>query len=131
MAICDRNGLPISIRVESGERHETQLVEDALSDCFASQLPDILVGDKAYDSDQLDMQLRRYGVMMVSPHRSTTKRKTQDGRHLRRYRHRWKVERFFSWLKKFRRLCNRWEFKATNFLGFLRLGCAVMLFRRL
>ena len=89
-AICDRNGLSISIRVENGERHETQLVEDALSDCFTLQLPRILVGDKAYDGDRLDMQLDRYRVMMASPHRSTTKRKTQDGRHLHRYRHRGK-----------------------------------------
>jgi len=44
-----------------------------------------LIGDKAYDSDQLDEQLRAQGTEMISPHRSTRKRKTQDGRRLRRY----------------------------------------------
>ena len=36
---------------------------------------------------------------MISPHRSTRKRKTQDARRLRRYERRWIVERFFAWLQ--------------------------------
>jgi hypothetical protein len=55
--------------------------------------------------------------------------KTQDGRVLRRYRRRWKVERLFSWLYNFRRLSARWEYHADNFLGMLQLGCIVILLR--
>ena len=37
--------------------------------------PEHLIGDKAYDSDKLDEQLREKGVEMVAPHRSNRKLK--------------------------------------------------------
>jgi len=54
---------------------------------------------------------------------------TQDGRELRRYCRRWKVERLFAWLHNFRRLVSRWEYHEANFLGMLQLGCLVILLR--
>jgi transposase len=56
---------------------------------------------------------------------------TQDGRPLRRYRRRWKIERLFAWLQNFRRLVTRWEHRAENYLGFVQLGCVVILLRYL
>ena len=48
--------------------------------------PETLIGDRAYDSDPLDDDLRKDGIEMVAPHRSNRrKRATQDGRRLRRY----------------------------------------------
>jgi transposase len=58
-------------------------------------------------------------------------RRKQDGRALRRYKRRWRVERLFAWLKRWRRLATRWEYKAENFLGLLHLGCIVLLLRKL
>ena len=56
--------------------------------------PKRLIGDKAYDSDSLDAALAKRGIEMIAPHRSNrTAPKTQDGRSLRRYKRRWKVER--------------------------------------
>jgi transposase len=55
-------------------------------------------------------------VEMIAPNRRKRK-KTQDGRPLRRYRRRWKIERLFAWLKNFRRIACRWERHAANFLG--------------
>ena len=55
---------------------------------------------------------------------------SQDGRHLRRYKRRWKVERFFSWLFNFRRLVTRYEFHAANFFALIHLACAMMLLGR-
>jgi hypothetical protein len=57
------------------------------------QLPQRLIGDRAYDADPLDAELAKLGVEMVAPHRRNRKKpKTQDGRRLRRYRRRWKIE---------------------------------------
>jgi hypothetical protein len=61
-----------------------------LAGCFLDELPEKLIGDKAYDSDALDEQMSEYGIEMISPNRSNRKRKTQAGRSLRRYRRRWK-----------------------------------------
>jgi transposase len=93
-------------------------------------LPQNLIGDRAYDSDQLDEQLRREGVEMIAPHRSNRKRKTQDGRRLRRYERRWIVERFFAWIQWRRRLLVRWEYYPINFLGFVQLAAICILLRQ-
>src|SRR5262245_22958672 len=55
--------------------------------------PENLIGDRAYDSDPLDEDLRQDGIEMIAPHRSNrSKPATQDGRRLRRYARRWLVE---------------------------------------
>jgi Carboxypeptidase regulatory-like domain/Transposase DDE domain len=79
----------------------------------------------------LDAELKPYGIEVIAPHRSNRKNKTQDGRRLRRYRRRWKVERLFAWLQNFRRLVVRYERHAENFLGMLHLGCCLILLRNL
>ena len=131
MAVADRNGLPIAIGIASGQRHEVPLVQDTLRARFVKALPDRLIGDRAYDSDKLDAELAELGVEMIAPHHPNRKRKTQDGRPLRRYRRRWNVERLFSWLLNFRRLVTRYEHHADNFLGLVKLGCIVILLRRI
>jgi transposase len=102
-----------------------------LSECFIDGLPDKLIGDRAYDSDPLDATLAIQGVEIIAPHRRNRKKpKTQDGRPLRRYKRRWKVERLFAWLGNFRRLVVRCEHKIENFLAFVKLGCIIILLRK-
>ena len=67
---------------------------------------------------------------MIAPNRSSRKLKTQDGRCLRRCDRRWLVERFFAWLQLKRRLLIRWEYYASNFLGFVQLASITMLLKR-
>lgn len=131
MAVADRNGLPIAIGIASGQRHEVPLVRETLEARFVKALPERLIGDRAYDSDGLDAELAELGIEMIAPHHPRRRQLTQDGRPLRRYRRRWHVERLFSWLLNFRRLVTRYEHHATNFLGFLKLGCIVILLRHI
>ena len=90
-----------------------------------------MIGDRAYDSDPLDVRLKhQHGIELIAPHKiNSRKPKTQDGRKLRRYCRRWKIERLFAWLHNFRRLVTRWEFYEANFLGLLQLGCILILMR--
>jgi transposase len=44
---------------------------------------------------------------------------------------RWVELGVFAWLFRFRRLITRFEHKSSNFLGFLRLACVIILLRRL
>ena len=131
MAVADRHGLPVACWIASGQRNEQKLVVDTLKARFTDELPAKLIGDKAYDSDPLDTELAVMGVEMISPHHPRRRRKTQDGRPLRRYRRRWHIERLFAWLQCSRRLVTRYESKAENFLGLLQLACARILWRRL
>ena len=93
---------------------------------FVRQLPERLIGDNAYESDSLVADLARRGVELIAPHRRTRKQRTQDGRPLRRYRRRWKVERLFAWLQNFRRIVVRYERVAENSLGMLHLPCSLI-----
>ena len=130
MGIADRSGLPIALHVDSASPHEVTLVHKTMQGRFLVQLPQRIIGDKAYDSDPLDDELKTRGVDMIAPHKNNRKRpKTQDGRPLRRYRRRWKVERLFAWLQNFRRLVVRYEYHLHNFLGMVQLGCIVILLR--
>ncbi len=132
MAMADGAGLPIALCIESASPHEVTLVEKLLESRFLRKLPKRIIGDMAYDSDALDEKLARRGIDMISPHRSNRRRpRTQDGRSLRRYKRRWKVERLFAWLQNYRRILVRYEYHAENYLGFITLACAVILIRNL
>lgn len=98
MALCDGNGYPLAIHIESATPHESQLIKETLECYFIEKLPAKIIGDKAHDCKQLDAHLRETRVIeMIAPNRRGTRR-TQDGRPLSRYRKRWKIERLFSWI---------------------------------
>lgn len=46
-------------------------------------------------------------------------------------RHRWKIERSFSWLFGYRRLTVRYERKGSHFLAFLGLAPALVCYKKL
>lgn len=131
VAVAADNSLPLAVSVQSASPAECQLVEEVLAGSFLDELPARLIGDKAYDSDALDQKLAdEYGIEMIAPNRRR-RSKTQDGRKLRRYKRRWKVERLFAWMHNFRRLVTRWDYHIENFLGFVHLACLHMLLRHL
>ena len=69
-----------------------------------------LIYDKAADSDPLRKRLKAKGVDLIAPHRKgRVKPPVQDGRKLRRYRRRWKIERTMAWTQNFRRLVVRYD----------------------
>jgi transposase len=133
MAISDGHGLPLAVHVASASPHETKLVESTLQRCFPAETPERLIGDRAYDSDPLDQRMhKQYGVQLIAPHKFVRVAvATQDGRVLRRYRRRWKIEGLFAWLHNFRRVVTRWEYYPEGFLGMVQLACAVILLRYL
>ena len=131
MAVVDSHGLPVAVTIASASPHEVTLVGQTLAEMVIPNAPQHLIGDNAYDSDKLDEELAQLGVELIAPHRSNRKNKTQDGRVLRRYRRRWKVERLFAWLQNFRRLVVRYEHRADNFLGMVHLAVVIVLLRRI
>jgi transposase len=101
---------------------------------FTAEPPSRVIGDKAYDSAKIERELAKRGIDLIAPERRRatsrpTRGRRQDGRKLRRYRRRWKVERLFAWLLACRRLVTRYERKAANFLGFAQLACIRILVR--
>ena len=95
--------------------------------------PERLTYDKAADCDPLRERLRtERGIELICPHRKGRKKKpTQDGRKLRRYKKRYKVERTHSWLHNYRRLVIRYETTLARYLGWIHLACALIVLKRL
>ncbi|WP_396127414.1 transposase [Acidicapsa acidisoli] len=132
IALAAGNSLPLAVSVDSASPAECQLMEDVLAASFLDQLPARLTGDKVYDSDRLNEKpATEYDVEMIAPNRRRRRHSAQDGRQLRRYRRRWKVERLFAWIHNFRRLVTRWKYHLENFLGFVQLACLLMMLRHL
>src|SRR4029077_19423557 len=78
MAIVDRHGLPLSVSTHAANHHEVTLVQLSFEFYMIEAKPENLIGDRAYDSDGLDDDLKQDGVNLIAPHRSTRKLKTQD-----------------------------------------------------
>jgi len=130
MAIADQKSLPVAIGIASASPHEVTLVDRTLEGKFTKGTPKRLVGDRAYDSDPLDQHLGKKDIELIAPHKSNRrKKKTQDGRKLRRYKRRRKVEKLNAWLQQFRRLVVRYEYYASHFMAFIHLACIIILLR--
>ena len=130
MVVADNASLPLAAHATSASPHEVTLAGETLLQSFVVEQPERLIGDKAYDSDPLDAELGERGIELIAPHRANRKKPaTQDGRKLRRYKRRWKVERLNAWLQNFRRVATRFDYHVENFLGFVHLGCIKILLR--
>jgi transposase len=131
MLLTDGHGLPTGNLIASASPHEVTLIEPLLACRVIRRRPRKLIYDAAADSDPLRVRLLNRGIDLIAPHKKNrVKKPTQDGRKLRRYRKRWKVERSISWLQNFRRLVTRYEFYHYLFQGFVNLACLITVAKR-
>lgn len=132
MICSDGQGIPLAVMTETASRHEVKLIEPLLEKMtLQNRQPLRLIYDKAADSDPLRTQLKERGIDLICPHKINRKKpKTQDGRKLRRYKRRWKIERSIAWLHNYRRIVTRWEYHAHLFEGFVKLACMFTLLKR-
>ena len=115
MVLTDGHGLPLAALIASASPAEVTLIEPLLDQRLIRRRPARLIYDKAADSDPLRDRLRKRGTELICPHRKRRRKPaTQDGRRLRRYRRRWKIERSIGWLQNFRRLVTRYEYYAQQ-----------------
>ena len=139
MVVVDGQGIPIGSTLASASPAEVKLAQETLETVNVPRSgrgrprkrPLRLIADKAYDSDPLRKRLKELKIDLIVPHRKNRKHsKKQDGRKLRRYRKRWKIERTFSWLSNFRRLVVRYERLITVYRGFFHLACLMIVLNR-
>lgn len=134
MVVVDGQGVPLGSQLLEASPAEVTLVEHTLNGVAGRHRRNIrrLIADRAYDSDTLREHLAQQNIELICPHRGgRTKKKTQDGRALRRYRHRWKIERTFAWLGNFRRLVVRYDRSTLIYEAFFHLACAIITLRHL
>lgn len=131
MLMVDGEGTPLSAFTLSASEAEVNTIETLVDQRVIAKKPPRVLYDKAADADWLRERLGARGIELISPHRrNRTKPPIQDGRSLRRYARRYKVERTISWLFNNRRLITRWEYYPELFEGFVHLACLYTILRR-
>jgi transposase len=138
MVVADGEGVPLGIKLASASPNEVTLIEPLLEQISVPRAgrgrprknPERLIYDRAADSDPMRARLLRRGIELICPNRWNKRYKSQDGRKLRRYKRRWKIERTIAWLQNFRRLVVRYERKITMFQAFVHVACLIITLRQ-
>jgi transposase len=140
MVVVDGQGIPLGNLLDSASPAEVTLLEPTLDTMAVPRNgpgrprknPERGIYDKAGDSDAWRKRLTKRGMELICPHRRhRVKPPRQDGRKLRRYKRRWKVERTFAWLGHFRRLVVRWERHLTMYQALFHVACLLITLRQL
>ena len=122
--VTDARGLPLGMATAGANVSEQALLVPALDD-VPLEIPagTPVVADKGHDSDPLRDEVKAAGCVPVIPHRKNrVKPSRNDGRRLRRYRHRWRVERTNAWLHCYRGLAVRWCHYSFMYAGLVYLS---------
>lgn len=125
--ITEAQGIPLAAIVTGANQHDiTQLMPlvDAIPPIKGKVgrprcNPDIVQGDRGYDSEPHRKELRQRGIKPL-----LAKRYSERGSGLGK--HRWVVERSLSWLHQFRRLRIRFERRDDIHEAFLSIGCSLI-----
>jgi len=121
-ALVDACGLPIALKLTEGQAHDGRAASDMLGTLATGN---ILLADRAYDSDALRQSLAERGAWANI--RPMPQRRIVPAFSSFLYRYRNLVERFFNKLKHFRAIATRSDKLARNFLAGVQLASAMIL----
>lgn len=136
LAAVDREGLPLSLALAPGQRHDLPLAIPTLKRLRVGNRtrPEIVLADKGFDSACLRTALRKRGIKTNIPLRQYRRRRKR-GRPPKYDadlgKHRFVVERHNGWLKSFRRIRFRYDYTVASFRALLILSSIVICVRRL
>ncbi len=116
-ALVDTHGRPIQLKLTAGQAHDGRSASDMLETLCKGQ---VLLADRAYDSDALHRDMAAKGVIANIKLMPTRKRFPAFDHAL--YRKRNAVERFFNKLKQFRAIATRYDKRDDNFLASVQLA---------
>jgi len=134
--LVEASGGPLAVVIAGANVHDTKLLAASLEAVIMEQPqptvehPQHLCLDKAYDNPTGHRTVEAYGYV---PHtRRIGEEKLDPASGEKRFpARRWVVERTLAWFSKCRALLVRYEKYAANFLGLLKLACALVWYRRL
>jgi putative transposase len=144
--LTDGAGIPLAVAVEGANRHDSKLLVATLDGLVvarpaapgeegeeAGYEQQHLCLEAAYDSEEIREELQARGY---EPHISPADKEKRSERKGARWHpggkaRRWVVERTHSWLNRSGRLVVRWEKRTENYLGFIHLACAQLIFSKI
>ena len=140
--LTDGAGIPLAVAVEGANRHDSRLLVATLDGLVVARpAPEgeedsseqHLCLDAAYDSEPVrqELEARSYEAHISPADEKKRSERKRARQHPGGRARRWVVERTHSWLNRSRRLLVRWEKKTENYLGFIHLACAQLIFSKI
>ena len=126
--VVDAAGIPLAVRLTAANVNDCQRFEELLDAIPAlrhrgpgrpRRRPAKVHADKGYDYRKCRRACRVRNIQSRIARRGIESKE-------RLGRHRWVVERDFAWFNAMRRLRTRYDRRASHYLGFLHLGCALI-----
>ena len=132
--LVEAHGGPLSLVVAGANVRDDKLLAATL-DAVVVERPEPTEGapqhlclDKGYDNRPTRDLVEGRGYI---PHIRRIGEEKEDAAGRKRYpARRWVVERTLGWLSKCRAILVRYEKKAANYLGLIKVACALLRFRR-
>ena len=118
-ALVDARGLPILLKITPGQAHDGRSAADMFDTLTDG---DVLLADRAYDSDALRAEMATRGVFANI--RAMPQRTKPPAFSSYLYKLRNLVERFFSKIKHYRAVATRYEKHPENYLAVIKLAAA-------
>ena len=120
-ALVDALGLPIGLKLTEGQAHDGRSAADMLDGLGKGE---VLLGDRAYDTDALRAWCAEHGVEAVIP--SKRNRKVPIPHDRVRYRTRHRIENLFGRVKDYTRITLRKDKTSRSYAGFVSLAFALI-----
>jgi transposase len=129
---AEGGGKPMSFVLQAGHRHESIVFEQVMDAAVSSRpaaerrryRPKRVAADKAYSNRRIRAWLRRKGIRVTIPRKSTEHRGGPFDKQL--YKLRAKVEQLINRLKQFRRIATRYEKRGVNYLAMVTIGAILL-----
>jgi transposase len=118
-ALVDADGRPIALKLTEGQAHDGRSAADMLGGIGKGE---ILLADRAYDSDALRQTLAERGAWANIKPMPRRVRVPAFSPFLYRYRN--LVERFFNKIKHFRAVATRYDKHDANYLALVKLAAS-------
>jgi IS5 family transposase len=130
--VADASGLPLGAAAAAANVSEYDLAMPALDD-IPIPIPEgtPVIADRGHDSDELRDEIEAEQLVPIIPHRRGRVRPSRnDGRRLRRYGHRYIIERTNAWLHSYRGLAVRWARYSFMYIGLVYTAFIAMAIKR-
>ncbi len=132
--LVEADGGPLSVVVAGANVPDFKLLEATLDAVVVErpepteQAPQHLCLDKGYDKQPAQEVVELHGY---TPHIRRIGEEKKDAAGEKRYpARRWVVERTLGWLSKCRAILVRYDKKAANYLGLIKVACILLWYRR-
>lgn len=136
--IAEASGIPLALVTAKGNIVDITLAQatvDGIRIAKSSVMGSDLLADKGYDSKRFRKFSAEKGIMPHIPKRKTVNVKPKWSWYYlydqEKGKKRYVIERTNAWLKSFRRLRMRFDYKAASFEAFLYLAIIIICVRRL